>query len=327
MYDYDSSLGSLRLIPNITGYVQNADVSFNVVANSEGFRDVERTGSLSPDLVLVGDSFLFSHTNTEDMISSSIRKLMGSRYVVESYGVSSYDPRDYRNIVRMVLARETPKHIVVFFYLGNDIKNLSGNREFIIYQGYLVSQNISQSFFQQLKFKSILFIKRYIKSHAFFYQQYLRLLDTDVKRNEVVLAARHLTNTSQQRSFVVEAVSYLQEIHEMIGNQTQLTVVLLPQKVQVLDPKRFTDIFSSIDPEKQDALFPEQQFLRQTVITHLTANDIPFIDASPVLALDPDAYYYPQDIHLTPAGNQVVSQFVAQYLLGTATPVNTSTII
>jgi lysophospholipase L1-like esterase len=314
MYSYDGTHDFVKHIPNFTGILQNQEVDIVININSLGERDLERTlNKTKPRIALVGDSMIFGHVDFNDTIAQQLQNNL-SDYEILNFGVSGHDPRDYFTHISQNVVSFDPDLVITAIYLGNDIKDLEKNRETIIYNGYIVGQNSVDSIYKKLKFKLVLFLKRYIKSHGFFYDLFI-----DSDSVEFKIASTYVKRYSDYP----ETLDSLNKINNKIKQIDQLLksedinhiILLIPHKVQLIDEKEFIENYFSLVSKDEELssvnvnLTAPQSLLKE----FMDREGIAYIDLFYNLT-DYERYYYQIDSHLNQEGNALVADLIAEQI-------------
>lgn len=314
---YDEGLDIIKLIPNSTGILQNIDIKIKIKSNSHGFRDIDRNYNKTLNrIAVVGDSFIFGHVEFNNTLSQNLQYILNNTEVL-TFGLGSYDPNDYYNLITREVYKYNPDLIILSIYVGNDIRDLDVNRDLTVYDGYLVNKNSLKNLKSRIKFRLVIFLKRYVKSHFFFYNLVKKFgffgdyygEQKKISENYINLFsnnANNARNINQLNNLINNTNLFLKE------KNISMSVILIPSKVQFLSNEEFKnkyiiDYFNdNITEFNIDLLFPQK-----LIIEKLNSSNISFIDLHNILIINNTIYYYNYDPHLTPIGNKVVAEVIA----------------
>lgn len=318
IYYYNENIKMITLEPSITGSLQTNDVSIKINTNSHGMRDLERSYNKTDDtkrIALVGDSFVFGHVDFNDTFGRRLQNYYNEDEVeILSFGVGGYNPNDYYNYIKKEVINYSPDMVITFLYVGNDIVNLSQQDKNVVYNGYLVSNGSMNSAFAKQKFNLVIFLRKNIKSHAFFYEL---VYGKKIKESTVKGYVKAYSNNIQT-NYNIEKVEYkIKEIDSFLKERDiDHFVVILPQKVQFLSDEEFNKTyvdylrkngnFSEMD---YDLLYPQKELKK-----YFKENEILFLDTYPSLNENFSLFFHGHDTHLNAKGNELTVKLIVRFI-------------
>lgn len=132
--------------------------------NSFGFNDEEFNDN-NTETIAIGDSFLFGRVAYSDnfvtKLEAELQRHCGldKRFPISNFGIAGLQPRDYLEVLRLVLKKYRPKTILLHLYLGNDFPQIAHldrlekgvpKKENLVSR-YFTSQIVLFRFFNNLK--------------------------------------------------------------------------------------------------------------------------------------------------------------------------------
>jgi SGNH hydrolase-like domain, acetyltransferase AlgX len=295
------SLGRRVFRPGYIGQVTSQDFQFDVRGNSEGFRERElpTEPSDAQDLLFLGDSFFFGHgVNREHRFSERLPALLGAVGLDEYRGWNlSHPGGDTRDEIRTLEAfhdRFGQVHVFLGFFVGNDFvyRDPADGQTAI----RIDPSNNLRSFLRTSRLFNV------VSNSLWSFRTFRDLFNLmEMKNDRVVIyeldgGARqdHIYNATED--VLVELATFCQ------SNGLALTVVLIPDHLQVLFPEAYEDL---------DLLKPQRRLTRA-----LSAHGVPVIDLFDTFAREPDpsALMFTRDKHWNEQGHHVVAEEIARYL-------------
>jgi hypothetical protein len=297
--------------------------------NSRGFNDAEWPTAGAPGatrIAFVGDSFTFGqyrHTKLFPYLATArLRELAPTEGV--SLGVNAVGPPEYVQLIARDAAEFRAGIVVVVFYLGNDILQshprfamalLAGTPAFVptptsIPRGvdelrlYRVARRMQRTFLENRRDPCIdrdggTLRALLDESTLWAYTQEL-----EVFRRAPVRAARHgIAGVPAAIGSIVTAAR---------GIGATPVFVLAPTRMQ-FDGAMRRGVLACLGESLQEFDFEGPV---RTVREALGRLGVPYLDLTPAFAAgDPDRLYRPHDTHWTEAGNALVAEAVADFLL------------
>lgn len=105
----------------------------NVKNNSQGFRDEEFIPNKKPNILFLGDSFVWGYdVEAKDRLTEKLRKKIGNKYNVLNLGISGYGTDQEFLLLQKYYDQFKPKFVFVIL-CENDFDNNSSNT---VYHGY-----------------------------------------------------------------------------------------------------------------------------------------------------------------------------------------------
>ena len=126
-----------RLAENFKADIRTLHFRFRVTTNSLGFRGPElRTDGGEPNILMVGDSFMFGQgVDDEDTVASIVARWLPYDQVINA-GVYGYRPsQSYRTYQRFIASRSV--HTLVIQLCHNDAMDQSAPIERAVHRGFL----------------------------------------------------------------------------------------------------------------------------------------------------------------------------------------------
>lgn len=318
IYFYNENIKMITLEPNINGSLQTNDVSIKISTNSHGMRDLERDYDKPNDtkrIALVGDSFVFGHVDFNDTFGKQLQNCYNDKEIeVLSFGISGYTPNDYYNYIIREVVDYSPDIVITFLYVGNDIVNLSQEDKSVVYNGYLVSNGSMNSTFVKQKFNLVLFLRKNIKCHAFFYEL---IYGKETKESTIKDYLRAYSNNSQTNYNIKQVEYKIKEIDDFLKKRDiNHFIVIIPQKIQFLSDEEFDKRYVSYLRKKgnftevdYDLLYPQNKLKK-----YFKENEILFLDTYPSLNENSSLFYYKHDTHLNDKGNELTVRLIVRFI-------------
>ena len=304
-----------------------------VWTDHEGFRcEPNRTSPQYPDIILLGDSFIFGWgVEARETVSARLEQNL-SGFSVRNCAVSGYDTERELLLYRQLLDRCTPQAAIVGYFGGNDI------REILIKGHYRVQQNRLAKRYSALRAWEAYFnpdtgVLEFVHSsperaaqsllhqaldYSFTYQTLLKRMNRfpmlrkpySLKEPFVYTLAKYpgLVEAAFQRS--LEALLQMQRLSDEHG--VQFLVVLVPFEAQI-DPEAYKKWLASngMNPDLFEPDYPQwrvRAFLEGHGVAYVDLIQ-PFAEAAgrgikPFLEKDP---------HWSAEGHRIAAQAIADY--------------
>ncbi|MBW2987703.1 hypothetical protein KY336_04085 [Candidatus Woesearchaeota archaeon] len=269
-----------------------------------------------PRIAIVGDSFIFSHTDFEDSISQQLQDLNENAEIL-SFALGSYDLRDYYNWITKEVHLYSPDIVILSLYIGNDIRDLEADRGLTIYEGYLIKKGSIKTIKDKFKFRLVLFLKKYVKSHSFFYKFYAKLKNSDNSGSIAEKYVKAYSNHPETIDNLDQTVEKIKQINDFLDEKDiELVVIMIPQKVQFFSQVEFDKEFYTKIPESHELQDVQREILfpQRYLFENLESAGIEILDLYPFLQSQHKDYYYNFDTHLNTEGNTIVAKEIQKYI-------------
>jgi hypothetical protein len=301
--------------------------------NSLGMRDKEYNvtkDNHSQRILLLGDSFTVGFSvpynqTWPTLLEEALNKNQQTSVEILNSAVSAYSPDTEYVYLKNAISTYKPDVVLLGFYVGNDITDLSHNEWTATQNGlpthitskiYLVQDDslilnptasVAPSLYQYVSLLFSRFSQTYILFNKMMYGTtnrnlepvycYLKSLDTSIEEN--FQASWNTTFT------LLEAMSVISK-----ENNAEFIIVLIPPRMQVNEKE-----WNSIEKQYSYQL-PERTFPQQRILDWCDSHDIQCIDLYPSLLQDSQQgellYNDLWDTHLNVLGNQRVAEILEQ---------------
>jgi len=325
LMQYHPRLG-WKLSPNWQGTHKHHDFEVRYTTDGHGFRSdsAARKGRDGLQTAFVGDSFTFGLGVHDDAtFVHHLNELSDGALVCRNYAVPGYSTDQEYLLIRERLLHLEPEVVVLVTYLGNDLFDnelpfpLQAQRAkpyFEMTPAGLTLRNVpvplqtksqagQESDLAQVVFANSGGNNRGLLAKFLGRLEILRLFKIQGERlfeRELVLDDGRFDSAV---NLYVEIVQEMRQVCKESG--TALMVVLLPGQSYVQRP---WSVSARV-----------QAFLRQEVINRMHTLQIEVIDLATRLkqghASRQEAWFYPNEGHLTPAGHSVVAEMLAESLM------------
>ena len=297
----DSS-GVRRLVSNYDGRVVSKDFSFAVRANSVGLREEELPSAPDSvrDLIFLGDSYFFGHGVERNERFSEVLDTIGPELGMEpfqSWNISlpGGNPLQELATLKAVSDHFPNGQVVLGIFVGNDFMSPSAFRKDArpeSAEGRTLRNKLKNSRLFNVAYTGLWSIGPF---RAMFNSM-------DVQNDRVTIY-QPAGGERQERIFEATADAIQQIIDYCRQQNMDLSVVLIPDHLQVLYPETYADL----------DLTKPQRFLRSL----FEAENVPLLDLYPAFieTAHPDSLMFIWDKHWNVKGHQFVAGEVARFLL------------
>ena len=322
-------------------YQADEDIGFRLepsekaMVNEAGFRDYTYTLRKPKNvyrIVGIGDSQTASCGFTD--ISNAYLKVLeknlnsikglGMTYEVLNMGVPNYTPHEYLAMLKKYGIEYGPDLVLVAIYLGNDIQVVPQNRDYIVFDGTLISRralNLSdRSEFEVKLWKWFHERKLYRVVQRAQYAKIWATYDSTPKRksNRLSVFMKDEFRTPSEKDDIHQAWTDVQKSIKQIQNVVQehdvrLLLVMIPDEHQVNKSLRKSSLQHLHSNEEN---YDFEQWNRR-LTSFCEDNKIDVLDLTPGLSkvIQHESLYFKNDIHLNVRGHQLVGEFIQEYLL------------
>ena len=306
MFQRDEQLGH-RMIPHFAVHFKTTHLDTFIKINSLGLRDIEiNTCTDEHKILVLGDSFTFGHSvNLEDTYVKQLERLFVERQELKVHvvnaGVCSYSTRQEVLFLRELDKIIEPDLVILQFFVGNDIDENFGPHKGIYSRHPIVAE-------------AVYVVKRLLwsRSHLYiFVRNRLVLLYSNINKPDQAKMIRNVSRvvpgegvpTAQKRGWRTEievTKVYLSDFADYCrGKSYRCMVMLVPSPAQIL------------------AKYERHEFFYAQVKEFLEAHNVTYFDLEPHLreTLAMQEKIYAPDGHWNTKGNEVVANFLFEYLL------------
>lgn len=120
----------------------------NVTHNKMGFRDIEHQPNKKPNIIILGDSFVWGYdVENHERLTDHLQKQFKNKFNIYNFGVSGYGTGQQFLLLQRYYEQIKPKIVFVIF-CGNDFYDNSHN---VVYQGYYKSYYVYENNKLELK--------------------------------------------------------------------------------------------------------------------------------------------------------------------------------
>ena len=295
--------------------------------NTLGFNDREFTLEKVPGafrIAVIGDSFIVGFVPRRfgfvRSLEDRLRRTAGSVEVL-NFGVVGSEPKDYLEILQQEVLAFQPDLVLLGFYVGNDVKKPRSPISPLYKDWYITFRMIDwlrEENRTDRRFVDLSLMEN--RSPAFWldWERIPRVWDRDEflrqsAKREPLLRVDEGTELSHAWSMTL---ALLKEFHGTCQEaNTSASVVIFPDQVQVdqdlrlrLSQTQGWDLSSLNRSLPQDRL---TRFLEESAIPYVDL--LPFF--SPQGTLPAAHLYLPNDTHLSPSGNKLAAQGVADWFV------------
>ncbi len=314
------ALPGKRLKPNLKTSVSGAfnEYKYTVTTDENGFRNSNQDNQGPIAVVFLGDSQTYGvGVNDQETFASHVETLI-NRPVLNT-ACPGYNNIEQLELTDEVLKKYRPKYLVLCFFAGNDLFENYSNR-FKLQNGAAADVSVPKKESGITNFKNyisknsaiynlLIRLRRFEFMNQLFYK--LKLVNLEPPNELIAFLAG---DDPEKEKFWRVTDQVLTEIKQKADqNQTNLIIVLLPDRYQVED--KYWDQWVEkyhLDPAKYDRLAPNRHLLR-----FCEQMRVPCVDTTEALrgvASNGQAAYWPIDSHLNALGHQTVAQVIAEHL-------------
>ncbi|MCA9473008.1 MAG: SGNH/GDSL hydrolase family protein [Nitrospirales bacterium] len=322
-------------------YQADEDIGFRLepsekaMVNEHGFRDYvysKQKPSHVFRIVGIGDSQTAScgFTAIPNAYLKVLEKNLGSlgnaetTYEVLNMGVPNYTPYEYLHMFTKYGVQYDPDLVLVALYVGNDIQAIPQNKDYIVFDGKLISRqalNLADhsefeirvwKWFHERKLYRILQRAQY----ANIWQAHDSAGQRGFNRLSIFLKEQSRTPSDQESTRVAwdDVQTNLLHIRKAVHDiGARLLVVIIPEEHQINVPLRKT----SLQQLKAQAIDYDFEQWNRKLIEFGAAHDIRILDLTPGLAkaIEHERLYFKNDIHLNERGHQLMGEFILDFLV------------
>jgi hypothetical protein len=312
-----------RLTPGFNGKFVTPEYTVGVAVSSQGLREDRDYGPKTPGtfrILVVGDSFTMAHSveAPETFVKVLERQLAEHappdvHYEVLNAGVPGYNTVQEMAYLKRDGLALNPDLVILAFFVGNDIADNAVPADHVVVRdGYLVERKSPGG---MLPDGFRLFLARH--SHLYhllwpYQRAFLRSGGLEELRREQLgqmaiyaTADDALPDAWARTNEQLEALAALRKN----GRMPAAAIAVIPDLVQVAPQIAPVAVF---DGATYDVAAPERKLLATARRLALPAVDLlPAFQAVPA----PENLYFPQDRHLTVAGNVLVGRALADFVV------------
>lgn len=308
--------------------------SKKAMVNEAGFRDYVYTKdkpSQAFRIVGIGDSQTASCGFTP--ISNAYLKVLEANlnteassdrtFEVLNMGVPNYTPHEYLGMLSKYGIEYDPDLVVVALYVGNDIQVMPQNKDYIVFDGKLISRsalNLSDwSDFEIRMWKWLHERKLYRIVQRAQYAKIWGAYDSSPNKefNRLSVFMKEDSRTPSDKDGMRQAWADVQQSLLRIQKTVQaidarLLIVMIPEEHQINTSLREKSLQQLHAYEKD---YDFEQWNRK-LADFCAEKDIALLDLISGLskAIQHERLYFKNDIHLNERGHQLIGEFIQEYL-------------
>ena len=330
-YQEDAELG-LRLIPGSSMRMAYLGVepASEVRINSEGYRGGEFPSPADSDIVVIGDSLSFGlGVSDDEVFAVKLEGLMDDGSHVINYGVPSYGMHEQTLVLKEVLTKRSPRHVIyaisVGRFMGVEPSPLGG--EIVAENGWLIP---FENEIVEVPFRLPGPVLRWSQLVSIF-RQHFRGLDREAMARKVITMRikalmSNVERARQERQKMKEAgwlvlqapdgsprswsklTPQLRALKKALGGRAiPVSILILPQDVQLS-----AAVWAKYGLAPQDTA--PLQILVEDLVATGEALGFSMIDPTSALQMISPGATLPRDWHFSVAGHRVIAEVLQEHL-------------
>lgn len=217
-YDYDSELGWFPKKDFSNEFFGSRLIK--VTHNKMGFRDIEHQPNKNPNIVVLGDSFVWGYdVEDNERLTDFLQTKFKNKFNIYNFGVSGYGTGQEFLLLQRYYDQLKPKFVFVIF-CGNDFYDNTNN---VVYGGYYKSYYVEKNGKLELRGIPVPISGNYKMLH--FSEDHPLLAKSEIAKWTAKLSYRAWHNIVKQRSLKDPTTAILAEMNKYLNDRGSKLVV------------------------------------------------------------------------------------------------------